>query len=154
MKIRITAAAVLFALAGTAFAQTQPADAPKDAPAMKGEEKSEPKLSLSIGPGEMVTLTYTPTAAQMVSGIQQDFRGANNYRPNVVGDPYGSKNSTTGYFNAANVVIPADPSQVFGNAPRNSVRGPWFWQLDFVASKNFKLPFGSQTNLQARIEAG
>ena len=32
-------------------------------------------------PGEMVTLTYTPTAAQQVSGIQQDFRGANNYRP-------------------------------------------------------------------------
>jgi hypothetical protein len=42
---------------------------------------------------------------------------------------------------------------VFGNAPRNSVRGPSFWQFDFVASKNFKLPIGSQTNLQIRIEA-
>ena len=41
----------------------------------------------TVAPGEMVTLTYTPTAAQQVSGIQQDFRGANNYRPNVSGDP-------------------------------------------------------------------
>ena len=39
--------------------------------------------------GEPVNLTYTPAAAFQVSGIQQDFRGANNYRPNVVGDPYG-----------------------------------------------------------------
>jgi hypothetical protein len=103
--------------------------------------------------GPPVTLTYTPAASYQVSGIQQDFRGSNNYRPNVVGDPYGDRNSTTGYFNPANVVIPADPSQVFGNAPRNSVRGPEFWQLDFVASKNFRLPIGSQTNLQIRIEA-
>lgn len=103
--------------------------------------------------GAPVTLTYTPAASYQVSGIQQDFRGSNNYRPNVTGDPYGDRNGTTGYFNPANVVIPADPSQVFGNAPRNSVSGPWFWQFDFVASKNFRLPIGSQTNLQVRIEA-
>ena len=42
-----------------------------------------------ITPGEPVTLTYAPTASSfLVSGIQQDFRGANNYRPNVVCDPY------------------------------------------------------------------
>jgi hypothetical protein len=103
--------------------------------------------------GAPVTLTYSPTATWVVSGISQEFRGSNNYRPNVVGDPYGDKNSITGYFNPANVVIPTDASQVFGNAPRNSVSGPWFWQLDFVASKNFRLPIGSQTNLQVRIEA-
>lgn len=103
--------------------------------------------------GAPVTLTYTPAASYQVSGIQQDFRGSNNYRPNVVGDPYGDTGSTTNYFNPANVVIPTDPSQVFGNAPRNSVRGPWFWQFDFVASKNFRLPIGSQTNLQIRLEA-
>ena len=88
-----------------------------------------------------------------MSGINQEFRGSNNYRPNVIGDPYGDKNSITDYFNHANVVIPTDPSQAFGNAERNSVSGPWFWQLDFVASKNFRLPIGSQTNLQIRIEA-
>jgi hypothetical protein len=103
--------------------------------------------------GAPVTLTYAPTATFVVSGISQEFRGSNNYRPNVVGDPYGDRNSITNYFNPANVVIPTDASQVFGNAPRNSVSGPWLWQLDVVASKNFRLPIGSQTNLQFRIEA-
>ncbi len=43
--------------------------------------------------GEAVTLPTRPAAAFQVSGIQQDFRGANNYRPNVIGDVYGDKNS-------------------------------------------------------------
>jgi hypothetical protein len=58
-----------------------------------------------------------------------------------------------GYLNGANVVIPIDPSQPFGNAPRNSVRGPWFWQLDAVAAKDFRLPFGTDTRAQFRLEA-
>ncbi len=103
--------------------------------------------------GEPVTMTYSPAAAFQVSGIQQDFRGSNNYRPNVIGDPYGDKNSITAYLSTTNVVIPTDPSQPFGNSKRNSVRGPSFWQLDFVASKNFKIPVGPQTNLQIRFEA-
>jgi hypothetical protein len=32
------------------------------------------------------------------------------------------------------------------------VRGPWFWQLDFVASKDFALPIGADTRLQVRVE--
>jgi hypothetical protein len=103
--------------------------------------------------GEPVTLIYTPAAAVVVSGIQQDFRGANNYRPNVVGDPYGDRDSVTNYLNRDAVVIPTDPSQPFGNAPRNSVRGPWFWQLDLVAAKEFPLPIGEQTRVQLRFEA-
>ena len=31
--------------------------------------------------GNPVTFIYTPASAFVVSGIQQDFRGANNYRP-------------------------------------------------------------------------
>ena len=103
--------------------------------------------------GAPVTLTYTPAASFSVSGITQEFRGANNYRPNVIGDPYGNTSSITEYFSKTNVVIPTDPSQVFGNAERNSVSGPWFWQLDFVASKNFMLPIGPRTSVQIRIEA-
>jgi hypothetical protein len=103
--------------------------------------------------GAPVTLTYSPTSSWVVSGISQEFRGSNNYRPNVTGDPYGDKSSITSYFNPANVTIPTDASQVFGNAKRNSVYAPWFWQVDFVASKNFRLPIGSQTNLQIRFEA-
>jgi hypothetical protein len=103
--------------------------------------------------GEAATLQYTPAAAFQVSGINQDFRGANNYRPNVIGDIYGDKNSVTTYLNRDNVVIPTDPSKPFGNAARNTVRAPAFYQVDFVASKDFRLPLGSQTRLQFRLEA-
>jgi hypothetical protein len=103
--------------------------------------------------GEPVTLVYTPAASFQVSGIQQDFRGANNYRPNVVGDPYGDRNSVLTYLNRDNVVIPTDPSQPFGNAPRNSVRGPSFWQMDLVAAKEFALPLADAARMQVRLEA-
>jgi outer membrane receptor protein involved in Fe transport len=107
----------------------------------------------TVTSGEPVTFTYSPSSAFVVSGIAQDFRGANNYRPNVVGDPYGDRSSVTAYFNRDAVVIPTDPSQPFGNAPRNSVRGPGYWNVDFVAAKEFALPFGDQTRIQFRIEA-
>ena len=45
-----------------------------------------PAINSDLRRARPVTLTYTPPAAFQVSGIQQDFRGANNYRPNVVGD--------------------------------------------------------------------
>ena len=98
-------------------------------------------------------MTYTPAAAFQVSGIQQDFRGGNNYRPNVVGDPYGDRSSIATYLNRDTVVIPTSPAEPFGNAPRNSVRGPDFWQMDLVAGKEFPLPIGDQTRIQVRLEA-
>ena len=103
--------------------------------------------------GERVTLTYVPTAAQMVSGIQQDFRGANNYRPNVIGEVMLPENErdVQNWFNRANVVIPTDSSQPFGNAPRNNVHGPDIWQVDFVATKRFAFPW-RQSGLEFRAE--
>jgi hypothetical protein len=103
--------------------------------------------------GEATSLTYTPSAAFQVSGITQDFRGANFYRANVSGDPYGDKNSTTNYLSRDTVTAPTDPSQPFGNSERNSVRGPWYWQIDLVASKDFRIPLGDQTRVQFRAEA-
>jgi len=107
----------------------------------------------SMTSGAAATLVYTPTASWAVSGISQEYRGSNTYRPNVTGSPYGDKKSVTSYLSSTSVTLPTDPTKVYGNAPRNSVRLPWFWQTDFVASKNFKLPIGSQTNLQIRVEA-
>ena len=103
--------------------------------------------------GEPVTFRYNPGAAFLVSGIVQEFRGANNYRPNVTGDPYasGSAQSITNWFNRDNVTIPLDPSQPFGNATRNSVRGPLFWQVDLAASKQVSLTADARVEL--RIEA-
>jgi hypothetical protein len=107
----------------------------------------------SVFAGESVTLTYTPAAAAQVSGIQQDFRGANNYRPNVNGDVLvaDGQRGPTNYLNPAAVVIPTDISQPFGNAPRNSVRGPMLWQVDMVASKRFAMPWPAGT-LEFRAE--
>jgi hypothetical protein len=107
----------------------------------------------SVYAGEMVTLRYNPTAAQQVSGIQQDFSGANKYRPNVIGEVLAPEGERTvqNWFNRDNLVIPTDPSQPFGNAPRNNVRGPLFWQVDLVLSKRFQLPWRS-SNVEFRSE--
>ena len=108
----------------------------------------------TVTPGEPVTLTYTPGATFVVSGIQQDFRGANNYRPNVTCDPYARQRqqSITNWFNKDCVVVPTDPSQPFGNAPRNSVRGPNFWTFDLAAIKQVALG-RSGAKFELRLEA-
>ena len=97
----------------------------------------------TVIPGEQVTLTYTASAAAQVSGIQQDFRGANNYRPNVSGDPLvpAGERTISNWLSRTNVTIPTDISQPFGNAERNSVRGPLTWTVDMVASKRFDMPW-------------
>jgi hypothetical protein len=105
----------------------------------------------TITPGEPVTFTYGPAAAFQVSGITNDFAGANNYRPNVTCDPYASSPSITQWFNPSCVTIPTDPSQPFGNAPRNDVRGPNFWTFDMAVSKQVTL--SGATRLQLRLEA-
>jgi hypothetical protein len=101
----------------------------------------------------MVTLVYSPTAAFQVSAITNDFSGANNYRPNITCDPYAPKGqqSITNWFNTACVGMPTDPSQPFGNAPRNNVRGPNFRQFDLAAIKNVALP--NKARIELRIEA-
>ncbi|HWK09886.1 MAG TPA: TonB-dependent receptor [Vicinamibacterales bacterium] len=101
--------------------------------------------------GEPVTFAYTPGATFVVSGIAQDFRGANNYRPNVVCNPAASTPTISAWFNKDCVVVPTDPSQPFGNAVRNSVRGPMFWQLDTALSKRFPLVGASE--FEFRLEA-
>ena len=106
-----------------------------------------------VTPGEPVTFTYSPAASFVVSGIQQDFRGANNYRPNVTCDAYAAagEQSITNWFNKSCVVIPTDPSQPFGNAARNTVRGPNFWTFDLAAVKEVR--FAGETRLELRVEA-
>jgi hypothetical protein len=111
-----------------------------------------PEQPNTITSGEQVTFTYTPLPAFLVSNIEQAFRGANNYRPNVIGDPYApdSERTVQNWFNRNNVVIPTDPSQPFGNAPRNSVRGPLFWQNDLAVSR--RLALAGTVALELRAE--
>jgi hypothetical protein len=108
----------------------------------------------TVRPGERATLVYNPAAAFQVSGIQQDFRGANNYRPNVTGDPLVPEGSRTpqNYLSRDTVVIPTDPSQPFGNAERNTVSAPLYWTLDLQATKRVPMPW-PQGAVEFRIEA-
>lgn len=107
----------------------------------------------TVYPGEPVTFTYAPQASFFVSGITSNFRGANNYRPDVIGNPYAPAGQQTinNWFNRDAVVMPTDPSRPFGNARRNTVRGPAFWQLDLAASKQLGLV--GTSSLEVRIEA-
>ena len=107
----------------------------------------------TITPGEQVNLIYSPATAYIVSSIRDTWRGANNYRPNVTCDPLAPEASrTTGnWFNKDCISIPTDPSKPFGNAQRNSVRGPGFWQFDFAAVKQVSLSHDARVEL--RLEA-
>ena len=95
--------------------------------------------------GRPVNLTYSPTSQFSVSG---DI----TYRPNIIGQVVFDNPTPTAYFNRAAVSIPTDPSTPFGNAPRNAVRGPGFWQADIGLHKQFAL-FGENTKLEIRAEA-
>ena len=55
------------------------------------------------------------------------------------------------WFNRSCVSAPTDPSQPFGNAERNSVRGPNFWQMDLAASKKFQI--AGPAAFEFRLEA-
>ena len=105
-----------------------------------------------IAAGERVTLVYTPAPAFQVSSITNDFWGANNYRPNLTCDPAlpGDQRTITNYFNASCVAVPTDQSQPFGDAPRNNVSAPNFWQFDLAALKQVR--FGGQARVEFRIE--
>ena len=94
--------------------------------------------------GRPVNLTYSPSAQFSVSG-------APTYRPDVVGDIYAADQTIDAWFNPANVVIPTNPTQPFGNAARNAALGPATYVLDMGMHKSIMLTAGSR--LEFRIEA-
>lgn len=102
--------------------------------------------------GQPLTVTYSPAAAILVSGIQQDFRGANNYRPNLIGAPVlsnGGPRQGLPYLNPASFQTPSGTP--FGNAGRNMATGPGFEQVDLGINKSFHLPV-EEMRLQFRAE--
>jgi hypothetical protein len=65
--------------------------------------------------------------------------------------PEGQR-TTFNYLNRACVSVPTDPSQPWGNASRNSVRGYPFYQFDLGMHKQFGL-WSESTRLEFRAEA-
>ncbi len=97
--------------------------------------------------GLPVNLSYAPSSIFSVSDVP-------TYRPNIIGDIYTPEDQRTlnNYFNAANIVVPTQSSEPFGNAERNAARGPALFVLDMGLHKSVNLPFAS-SRLEFRVEA-
>ncbi len=105
--------------------------------------------------GTPFNLTYSPAAANAVSSqINATYRGANEYRPNVI--PGVKKilntqlpaNGFIQYVNPAAFQLPATslngvPLSPFGNASRNPLRNTAFYQTDLTLNKKFATPLES-----------
>ena len=117
--------------------------------------------------GTPFNLTYTPAATQQVSQqISATYRGANEYRPDVVPGKKvtqgtSSRQTNTGYVNYINysafVIPPAQDASKnylspFGNGPRNPGRTPPFNETDLDLNKTFRTPIES-LKVEFRAEA-
>jgi hypothetical protein len=105
--------------------------------------------------GTPFDLTYTPNSANALSPqISATYRGANEYRPNIVpGEPLTErvKLANTGYIQYVNFnafTLPptgptAAPLSPFGDATRNPARTPAFYETDLALNKTFSTPVES-----------
>jgi hypothetical protein len=101
--------------------------------------------------GAPITLIYQPSLANEVSPVITVF-GRNQYRPNIMENPKvpGNQRSHVNYLDLSLVSVPP-PTQPFGNAGRNNIIGPAFWQLDLGVYKNFSVH--ERMRIQFRAEA-
>jgi hypothetical protein len=68
----------------------------------------------------------------------------------VLGSPYGDRNSLTNYLNPAAFALPAPGT--YGNMGTGNVEGPAYWGLDMALFRTFQ-PFRENQKLEARFEA-
>lgn len=134
-----------------------------DLPFGKGRRfgSNAPRLVDTVLGGFRLTLINTATSGQvgnLIYNAPAAFQVTStlglSYRPNIVGDvtlPSGQR-SPDRYLNGNGVAIPTDRSQPFGNAGRNIIRGPAFFQTDLGLHKQFPL-FSETTRLEFRAEA-
>jgi hypothetical protein len=103
--------------------------------------------------GARINMFHDLAGAYQVSSIGPDWRGAPRFRPNVSGDPVlpnWKATSPAAYLNPATTALPTN-NNPFGNAGRNLVRMPTFYQIDFAALKDFRL-WSESSALQFRAE--
>jgi hypothetical protein len=118
----------------------------------------------TIQAGTPFNLGYTPNSANAVSPqISATYRGANEYRPNVVpGQKLIQRTKLSSgyiqYINYAALSLPATKDgsgnllSPFGNASRNPGRTPAFYATDLALNKQFNTPLES-LKVQFRTEA-
>jgi hypothetical protein len=88
--------------------------------------------------GTPVNVTLTRTAASVPDGLSIE-NGASFQRPNYVSGTslIPSSQSIANWINPAAFTVPANGT--WGNAGRNLIRGPKFWQADAALSRDFRL---------------
>jgi hypothetical protein len=118
----------------------------------------------TMNAGTPFNVGYTPNSASAVSPqISATYRGANEYRPNIVpGQPTIKKTKlSTGYIQYINLAAFTLPEtkdvtgnlvSPFGNASRNPGRTPAFYQTDLALNKKFNTPLES-LKVEFRTEA-
>ena len=97
--------------------------------------------------GLPVNLNYSPASNYTTSSLI-------TFRPSISGDPYTPNGGPTNYLNPATVYIPttATTPSPYGNAGRNTVRGPGLLQPDLAMHKSFRL-WSETSKLEFRAEA-
>lgn len=101
--------------------------------------------------GQPLNVYYSPSAANSVSALSNDYRGEPFLRPDVSGYQIhqNAPNMINNYFDGYTFTIPpaGDP---FGNLGRNAFRAPNFEQWDLAVDKNFAIR--EDVRLQFRSE--
>jgi outer membrane receptor protein involved in Fe transport len=87
---------------------------------------------------------FTPT----VGGDPANLGHTGYARPNLVGDPHVDNPGPAQWFNPDAFAIPIND---FGNAGRNILRAPGFWNADLGLQRNLRL--GTARSLSIRVEA-
>src|SRR5262249_38797055 len=90
--------------------------------------------------GQPVDVVYTPTSANDVTGLVNDYRGQAFQRPNVSGSGVSQTRSQmlNTYFAGYTFAVPP-ANAPFGNLGRNAFRMPKFEQWDLGVNKNFRI---------------
>ena len=102
--------------------------------------------------GQPIDVAYFTTPAAIdVTGLQNDYRGQAELRPNVSGSAISQSSSAmiNNYF-AGYTFTAGTPQQPFGNLARNAFRAPSFEQWDLAVDKTFRIR--ERINLQFRSE--
>ena len=102
--------------------------------------------------GTPIDVSYSPSAANDVTGLTNDYRGEAILRPNVTGTAATnqSKAAMVNNYFAGYVFSTPPASDPFGDAGRNAFRAPGLEQWDLAADKSFHIR--ERTSLQFRSE--
>ena len=90
--------------------------------------------------GQPLNVYYSPSSANSVSGLSNDYRGEPFLRPDVSGSAISQSTSAmiNNYFAGYTFTTPP-ASDPFGDLGRNAFRAPNFEQWDLAVDKNFRI---------------